>query len=239
MPVDNTIEEDVPTSGSVIEYMDNRNAVFISATYSHAQEMMEVSLQLINTSFDGVDTYYFVAAPKGVNLDALEVKEVFSDTLMTVIHIENIKTFTDKDVLELYFAPKFRPIEEMTDAETGTIILNKYNVRDGAIDLHKTKKQYLTERIDILILGYENTLIEQRAAYEKLTIEIENAVKRNEEIKNNEAFMTPDEVIAAEEQIVNNLNNITERTKECDIIAEEIANLEQKIEESKAVKSRL
>jgi hypothetical protein len=235
MPSQAILKEDVPRAGSVIEYMDGRTATFISATFSPSQRILEVAMQLTNSTLDGVNTYYFAAKAAGSDEEYPEVREVFAAWLMTVVRIE-VDRFEE---LKLYFAPRIGELKDISDDQTGTIILNKYNVTDGEINTAKTEKEYLTERIAVIIEGYKSELAEHQKKHNRLTEEINELTKMNEELKANEAFMTAEEISEAENQITGNLNTIATKTKDRYETEAEITETEQKIAEAEERKGSL
>jgi hypothetical protein len=235
MPSSIVLEEDVPQPGSVMDYMDGRQATFLSATFSPSQSLLEVAIQLSNTSLDGVDTYYFVAVAEGSDTENPEVHEVFSDWLMTILRID-VDNFEE---IKLYFAPKIAPLEDITDAQTGIITLNNFNVKEGKVNVNKTETEYFRERIDVIVAGYKSDLEERQKAYTKLSDEINTLTEMNSKLREEEGLMTQEEIVATEEQIVDNVNAITEKTKKRDEEGQAILDIEQKITEAEAVKGNL
>jgi len=235
MPTSVSITGDVARSGEEMEYADGRKATFISATFSPDQKLIEIILQLENTTLDGVDAYYYAAKISGGNEEYPEVKEVFADPLMMVLRIETTKF----DEIELYFAPKTAAMEDISDSETGTLVLNKHNVTEGKIDNNKTKNEYLKERIDIVIASYESKLARQNKQIAELVKEISELTKQNAELKDREKYLTPDEVSEAEILITENINLIIQKTQNKDELASEAAETEAKIAASQDVESKL
>ncbi|MDE6019594.1 MAG: hypothetical protein K2H01_01165, partial [Ruminococcus sp.] len=68
---------------------NTRDIQLLSWTYSADQKIMEVELQINNTSFDGRDTYDFAALFRPSNKD-VEIVKVIEETNYVVVQLKNV-----------------------------------------------------------------------------------------------------------------------------------------------------
>ena len=199
-------KEETTKVNAVTEYMSGRTCQLLSATYDRDQETMEVVLHLTNKTYDGVDTYYIAESLNNGSTANLVTKQVLDDPLMTVIRISNLKPSYRE--MKLMLAPKINSLDKVKDSETAFVTLNKYNVKQGAIDLTKSKNDYLAERLNYVLDSYiarrnelskkENTMLKQ----------INAAQKQNEELEENKLYMSSREIDDANKQIAENTQSI-------------------------------
>lgn len=217
---------------AVTEYMSGRTCQLLSATYDKDQETMEVILHLTNTTYDGVNTYYIAETLNNGSTANLVTKQVLDDPLMTVIRISNLKP--NYREMKLMLAPKINSLSKVKDDETAFVILNKYNVTKGSVDLTKNRNDYLAERLNYVLNSYiahrneltkkENTILKQ----------IDAAQKQNEELEENKLYMSSREIDNANKQISDNEQSIKTLQEQRTEVRNQILSYAQLIAKTRA-----
>ena len=108
--------------------------------------------------------------------------------LVMVLRIEHLPRSYQE--LQLYVAPKTVPMEQVTDAITGTLTLNRYNVTEGRINRRETRTGYLKERLDSVIAGYEMIQKRQERVQADYETKIAALEAENQEILENRRYRT-------------------------------------------------
>lgn len=198
----------VTRPGEAQSFAENRSVRLIKATYSPRQEVMELLLQFTNQNYDNVNDYYYALELAGASTRGIQVEEVFQESLVTVLRIEKLPRHYQE--MQLYVAPKTVPMEQVTDSMTGTITLNRYNVQEGRIDRGKTRTGYLKDRLDAVIAYYEEILNRQEGVQAEYETRIEALEAENQEISENQSYMTDAESRKKEEVRLDNEEQISE-----------------------------
>lgn len=186
--------------GEKIDYMDNRSYTLVSAIYDKEKKMMELVLDLENSSLDNVYDYYYTQTIRRGNVKKIKVNEIINTPLLTVIRLDNVpKRYTE---LEFIFAPKIRKFKNITDEITGVITLNKNNVTLGSIDESKTANDYLKERLQSRIKNLEEKLGKDLKQKEKYLDSIKASQKEKRYFEENKKYMSKDEIKTGEAKIL-------------------------------------
>lgn len=211
--------------GEQTAFAENRTYTLLSAEYSSDQKVMEIMISFQNSNYDNINDYFFALTSSGADPKDILINEVYNEDLFTVIRLENLKK--NYREINLLFAPKEGKIENVTDDMTGTIILNKYNVDEvEKINLDKSKKDYLKDRLQKIIASLYEKLDRQNSKLEELLnrkTALENEISNSEK---DEKYMTADELKQKEKEIEDNKNRLLETEKE-------ITEQEKKIENTK------
>lgn len=225
LPQKTTSAEDVTVIGKEINFAENRTVTLVRADYSGEQKMMEIVLYFTNQNYDNVNSYYYAFSLTGASTKGLVVDEVFNEELFTVLRIKDLPK--DYGEMTLYFAPKTVEESQITDEITGTVILNQYNVEKKSIDLNKSRRDYLIERLELVIGEYKTTLERQTKKLEDLQTTAAALETENKEIKENKLYMTDYEIQQREQTIIENEDMLVE-------VKEEIKLQEEKVKATRA-----
>jgi hypothetical protein len=230
-----TPKEEVTVPGRIVEYQPGRSYALISSEYSEKERRMELLLEISNSASDGVNEYYLSADLIGGNVRGLDIKEIYSTPIITVIRIGNLKPFEEMYFL---FAPKTKKIEEVSEAETAVLTLNKYNIKYVDTIKDKTENEYQIDRLSSVILKYESqkTALEKRA--ESLAENKANLLAENAALASELSLLLPEERLRAEQKITSNNEaiagfeeEIAERNESANRISAEIAEAEKRMGE--------
>jgi hypothetical protein len=228
--------DEVTPIGEKISYMSGRAYTLQSAVYSKEQRLMELIFRFENTS-DGINDYYYTAVLSGKD-EELNVSQIINEPLLTVIRIDGDKLKKYEEI-ELLFAPKLRPIDEISEDEIMHIYLNKHNVKDGHIDTKKTSTEYLIDRFRAEVKGLTRELGSKNEELKSHQKAITDLQKSNDKLTADMEFMTPDEQASAQAQIENNNRTAEEEAKSVARLMEEIETLSGKINTASAQLEKL
>lgn len=221
LPQQLTPADAVTRPGEARSFAENRSVRLLRATYSPEQEVMEILLQFTNENYDNVEDYYYALELAGAKAKGLQVEPIFHEPLVTVLRIEHLPRSYQE--LQLYVAPKTVPMEQVTDAITGTLTLNRYNVTEGRINRRKTRTGYLKERLDSVIADYERIQKRQERVQADYETKIAALEAENQEILENRRYRTDAESRKKEEIRLDNEEQISE-------LRELVKQQEQKVE---------
>jgi hypothetical protein len=236
LPTQITAKGEVTAIGSHVQYMEGREATLVSATYSERQQMMEIVMQLGNDSLDNIDTYYYALIADGNVRDAVKIEEVINERLLTVIRVSGLRKFHEA---EFVFAPKLKPIEEISSVEEGFFILNRHNLKDGTVDVKKGKKAYLAERILSVIDALVQELDRASAGLSSLETKLAALQDSNNDLYENMAFMTSAEREQADRAIVSNQEEMVRVSEDIVSAKGDIALIESRIKDAKATEKEI
>lgn len=231
-----TDAEDVTVLGAETEFADNRTFTLCKAIYSPEQEMMEIVIQFTNKNYDNVNDYYYTLTCTGAKSKKMTIKEIYAEELFNVIRIENVpKSYSE---IEFMFAPKVVEMSGVTDEITGSVILNKNNVKFQTIKTDKTRESYYKDRLSGVKKVAESKLDKEKKHLAKLK-ENEKALQSEaDDFEKNKKYMTSDEIKEKEAAIKANeerlIDNKNEQRKSSDLIQEyekELAEAEKRIAE--------
>lgn len=232
LPAQRTDQENVTQVGEAVSFAENRTYTLVDAKYSKEQEMMEVVLHFTNQNYDNVNEYYYALTLTGASTKGMVVEEVFNEDLFTVLRVKDVPSnYTEMTIL---FAPKTVSMDKVTDENTGSIILNKYNVCESEIDLNKTRTEYLKERMLAVIESYEKQLSNQKKKLEELEQTKEAIMSENEDFEKNKKYMTSQEIQQKELVIIENQDRLVEITEDIEEQKVKIENTKAKISEAEA-----
>lgn len=231
------ISEEATNIGQKYEYGTQRSYDLINATYSKEDKAMEVVVEFKNSNYDNINDHYYAAEILNGNSGKLEVKQIYNEDLFTVIRIFNVpKRYKE---LTLYFAPKTVAMEDVTDDMTGSIIINKKNVKLGDINFEKSKTSYLKERFDAVMKRYMKELKSLEKEYDSLKNELSAIEKDRQSFKENQAYMTAEEIRVQEENQVFNTDEEARIKVELAEKEKEIDNLKSEIKATKEKKNNI
>lgn len=223
--------------GQNIEYGENRSYTLISAVYSEDQSMIEIVMQLQNSNFDGIDSYYYAHALTGSDEAGTYTKEVINDQIITVVRINSVKEF---DEILFQFAPKTSDdIEKIKDESVGEIVLNKHNLTYRKIDTKKTKYDYLKERLDTVIADYEKKLISTNNKISELETQVLSLTNENEQLEKSKSFITSQEYEDALIKISDNEQKIIEAQEDVENYKKKAADIDMQIKEAMTIRDTL
>lgn len=218
LPANITSESSTPQIGKEIQFGNDREYNLISVAYSKEDQEMEIVMSLTNNSYDNVNEYYTAVNVLGGSSKKVEIKEIMNQSLLTVFRIENLKSF---DEITFMLAPKIADINEVKDEDTAFIALNKYNITEVSHIKDKSKEEYMTDRLEMMIADFKSKIETEENKLDELNNKVKSLEKENEDYSKNEKFLTSEEQTEARIKIETNKQNI-ETTKT------EIAN-QQKI----------
>lgn len=228
---------EVTKIGTEYEFDYLRNFTVYEMSYSKSQQMIEVVMEFANENYDGIDDYYYALSLSGANSKGVRIDESVHDSLITVIRIYGVTSF---DEAQLLFAPKYGRLEDATDAQTGIITMNKYNLRQvDKIDSDKSKVAYLIQRIDIIIEKLEKKVNKERDKLKALKAQIENLKNENIELEENKAYLTSDELATVDEKILKNKETINTTNEAIRQKKRKIEELQKELYETKSKKDEL
>lgn len=224
--------------GKETDFAENRTYTLISAQYSEEQKMMEVVLSLNNKNYDKIDDYFYAITSTGANTKKITINEIYNEELFTVIRLENVpKKYGE---INLMFAPKTTSLEDVTDEQTGSIIINKYNISNvDNIDLNKTKSGYLKERLDGMITSLENRLDKQQNRLDELKTKAAALQEDIDSFESDKKYMTNDEINNKQEIVLQNQTDIKEINAEISKQESKIKATKVKIKDAKTKKAAL
>lgn len=232
LPSELSSASEVTEMGSEIEFAENRAVTLVSATYDESKELMELVMNFKNNNYDNIDDYYYAVELAGTSSRGVITNEIYNDNLITVIRVEHLPK--NYDEMTFLFAPKAGELTTVTDEMTGEIILNKYNVTIGSVDLNKSKTDYLIDRMDSIIKNYEKRLERKN----KQLKEVENRISALEgeiaDLEKNEMYMTEEEIARKQQTILNNQDEIVEAQEELNKYKAQISQIEEDIREAEA-----
>ncbi len=228
---------EVTKIGTEYEFDYLRTFTVYEMSYSRSQQMLEVVMEFANENYDGIDDYYYALSLSGANSKGVRIDESIHDSLITVIRISGVRSF---DEAQLLFAPKYGRMEDATDAQTGIITMNKYNLKMvNEINTAKTKVAYLIDRIEIIIENLEKRLIRENNKLEDLQRQIESLKKENIELEDNKSFLTKDELDAVDAKITKNKETINKTNEAKRQKEQQIDYLQKKLNEANSKKEEL
>jgi cell division protein FtsB len=223
-------KENTTQIGATGEFSSGRSFALLSATYSEEQGLLEVVMQFTNLSGDGVNEYFWTLSMTNGGEKKTRIKEVLNDPLITVVQISGIKRLEE---VTLLFAPKtYKSPDEIKDADTGEIILNRHNVRQGKIDAHRTKSEYLIDRLSGVKAALELKMTEAKKEIAALTEKTGNLRTELAALDSGKEFVTASELETIEKQKEENKSEIAKTSEEISLLQAEISDLRAQIAEA-------
>jgi hypothetical protein len=206
VPPSLTSKENVTIPGQTTEYQEGRTYSLISSEYSEEDRCMELLLEVSNQTSDGVNEYYYSADLIGGKVQGIEIKEIYSTPIITVIRIENLKKF---DEMLFLLAPKTKEMDKISSSETAVLTLNKYNIKPVETIKDKTEYEYQIDRLNVLIVKYENGKNVLKKRVDDLTKNKVALLEENEKLGEELSLLLPEERQSAEQKIEINIEAVT------------------------------
>ncbi len=147
-----------------IKSWNNRKIELVNWNYSEQQKVMEIQLSIENNSHDGIDTYHISALDRRKGNIKTEV--ILNENNFWVVRLVNVPEKWSQILLKIAF--------EDDIYDSCKLYTNKYAVTkvDKIEDL--TFNQYMTNRLDSLILKYQDMIEELNSSIEDEEIQIAN-----------------------------------------------------------------
>lgn len=196
---------------------NDRRVTLLAWDYSENQRMMEIKLEILNTTLDGMNTYTYEALER--NGGYLDVKPVLETDDYIVLRIYAIDKNWDEISLRLKMP------EEISDTQDALkLYTNSESVHRVASIEDLTAAEYQLARIDSHIKIYQADINELEATIEELTNTKLSQERDIAELKEKELYQT-EEQIAESEQLISSAQAIIQNTET------EISEAENKIAE--------
>lgn len=229
--------EDVTKIGTSYEFDYLRTFTVYDMSYSPSEQTLEIVMEFSNENYDGIDDYYYALSLTGASSKGTEIRELLHDTMITVIQISGVKPF---DECQLLFAPQYGSLSEATDAQTGAITINKYNLKIvDKLDSSKSKESYLIDRMEIIIDGLKKQLDAEKDNLHNLQNQMQNLEKENIELEENKVFLTSDELSAVDDKITKNKETINKTNESIRQNEQKVEDLKKKLSEAISKKEEL
>lgn len=208
---------------------NERKVSLLSWTYSKQQNLMEVQLEITNSSLDGFDQYEYEVLDRKKGY--FTVEPILEETDFIVLHIKDLKRGWSE--LSLRFTlPGSEEVEN-----TLKIYTNIEEVEEVDSIEVRSKEQYYAERIGARIDMYSSMIEDLQMEINDMDEQIKNANVRIAELKDSEVYQTEQQKKETEELIVSldsdiQMMEIDIKNKEEDIkeYEERIKNAEKELE---------
>lgn len=184
---------------------NTRDIQLLSWTYSADQKIMEVELQINNTSFDGRDTYDFVALFRPSNKD-VEIVKVIEETNYVVVQLKNVPKKWKQISLRIFVSDNYNsPLRLYSNIEDIEKV-SEIKVL-SRVDYHVRRIQRNIHTIDTELKGLTE---EVQHLQEKIT----NIKKQNLKLEGDKKYQTMGEIEGTNAQILENDKIIQNTQKE-------------------------
>lgn len=216
--------------GRELSYAAQRSVTIYNATYDKEQQLFEVVMAMKNETYDNVNEYYFFPSVTGRHsYGSLTAAQIFNDSLITVLRIENLKPF---DELKIVFAPRLSEnLEDIPSSTVGTLTFNRENL-DYAKVSERTREDYLGYRFESALETAEEELSNAKAEKERLTSNLAAIEKENEELSKDMQYFTAEEKRQAEEKIKANKKTKAELALAIEKAQQEVEKQKEKYNEA-------
>lgn len=184
---------------------NTREVQLLSWIYSVDQKTMEIELQINNTSFDGRDTYDFVALFRPSNQD-VEIVKVIEETNYVVVQLKNVPKKWKQISLRIFVSDNpnnqlrlYSNIEDIEKVDHIEVL--------SRIDYHLRRIQRNIQTLDIELkkLSEDIQLLQEK---------IINIKKANIKLEDDKKYQTIEEIERTNAQILENEKIIQDTQKE-------------------------
>jgi hypothetical protein len=178
--------------GQKVNYMQDRSVTLISSIYDKDKKTMEIVLAYENKSLDNVNDYHYAYTISEQRFSKPVFKEIYNKPLFSVIRIENLKKGYRE--VKIFLAPKIVSRDKVKDNITASIVLNKKNVKNSSIDLNKTEKEYILDRLNSLYKYQEKKIADKESEIKKAKSEIKAIDEKKKTFEANKKYMSDSEI---------------------------------------------
>lgn len=184
---------------AVQAFSDQRTVALSRWNYSPDQQLMEVEVEISNSSFDGVDEYDYISLVRtgGGAIKKYPVKKILEAPDFSVVQIQNIPQnyksvslrlqphgYGDDSIVKLYGSPD--SIKQVSSIQTRTV------------------SEYQKLRIDEQIQGYKDAIQTLQIEYDAAQKKIENIVAKNKLLDGSKQYQTAEDIEKTNETISDN-----------------------------------
>lgn len=186
-----------PTAINKEQLWNDRTVTVTSWEYSEEQQLMEIKIEILNTSYDGIDHYEYEAVDRKKGF--FKVTPLLEDEDYLVLHISDIDKRWSEISLRLKLPGGDR---ESSDTDQIKLYTNVDKVKRVDVIKSKTPKQYYADRINEKIERYQDLiskLTEENVGYQE---SINQAKENIVTMENKKEYQTDQEIKETEEIIV-------------------------------------
>ena len=204
-----------------IETWNDRDISLLCWNYSPDQHMMEIQIEIVNRSLDGINNYQYGAIER--KSGQVDVSSVLEKNDFVVLRITDIRPNWKEFSLRISL-----PDNAESDSTSKSELKLYTNIKEISLVDHiedKTESEYQIARYEQHISNYENIVEELRKQKEELELDIVSHRDEIQEWEEQKKFQTAEQ-IEETDQIIGNANTSISK-KESEILA-----IDQQIEEN-------
>lgn len=172
------------TKFNITRTWEKREITLDNWVYSKSQRMMEIQIDINNTSYDGIDKYKFTAVDRKKGF--LDVQTVVENNDFVVLRIINLKA----DWSEISLRMNLPGVE---NSSTYKMYTNKYDVSAVSNIEDKTENQYLLAKLQNMIDSYTEQIKDLSKQIEDTQKVINNCNSDIEALKAKKKYQTDEE----------------------------------------------
>lgn len=211
------------------EYQWNdRKVILDDWDYSENQQLMEIKIEIQNTSFDGVDKYEYEALDRKKGY--FEVKPVLEDEDYVVLHIIGVNKNWSEISLRISMPEKKE--KGSTEISALKLYTNVEKVNTVQKIKDKSENQYYAERINEKIQNYEDIISELTEENLEYQSKIKQAKENISRLDSEKEYQTEKEIKETEEQISKAKMEIETMQTDVNANNEEIEEYQERIKNS-------
>lgn len=207
----------------------NRQVSILSWTYSESQRLMEVQLEINSTAVDGIDNYEYSALDRKKGF--FNVTPVIEQDDFVVLHITGI----DKGWSEISLRMQI-PKNKQTDDNSKKVLklyTNKKAVQRTNTIKNKTTADYMMERLNSKVSGYESAIANLQKENNNIQSQIDARNKDINDLRGREEYQTENEIEKTEAMIKQAENDNENDTRTIDTNNESIKEYQKRILKAK------
>ena len=178
-------------------FSDQRTVSMSRWDYSPEQQLMEVEVEITNSSFDGVDTYDYTCMIDTGEVRKYPVKKIMESPEFSIVQIQNIPD--NYRSVSLRVQPHGYESSSMAKIYGSTDTIKQVDSIPT-----RTIPQYQKLRINEQIQSYKAKIQGLEKEYDATQKKIKNIVAKNKQLDESKQFMTTDDIEKTNETINNN-----------------------------------